>query len=138
MKKSKGLVGASGTAMMFIVLAFLGGCATTYYYEKDAPVETQAVLKWVGKEITTVALDEVGVKWKVKSFVFGSFGTSIVYLPPGPHTLTVNYKSNAGGTNAIHIGENFKSGHTYLLNVVPSGGLFSQSVRLQITEQPAR
>jgi hypothetical protein len=135
MKKSKGLLVC---AVLGAGVVLLAGCATTYHYEQDAPIETQAVLKWMGKEITTVALDEFGVKWKVKSFVFGSFGTSTVYLPPGSHTLTVNYKSKAGKASALHIGESFKAGHTYVLSAVQSGGVFSQSVRLQIIEQSAR
>jgi hypothetical protein len=128
MKKQNIFWGISALALVFIVLA---GCATTYHYEKDAPIETQAVLKWMGKEIKTVALDEVGTNWKVKSFLFGSFGQCTVYLPPGPHTLTVNYKSNLGTANALHVGGNFKAGRTYLLSAMSSG----KSVELSITEQ---
>jgi hypothetical protein len=115
---------------MFVVAALFAGCTTTYQYEKDAPIETQATLKWMGKEIKAVALDEVGANWKVKSFLFGSFGQCVVYLPPGPHTLTVNYKSNFGSADALHVGENFKAGRTYVLSAMPSG----KNITLSITE----
>jgi hypothetical protein len=121
-------------ALTFIVLALFAGCTTTYHYQKDAPVETQAVLKWMGKEIKTVALDEAGANWKVKSFMLGSFGQCIVYLPPGPHTLTVNYKSNLGRADAMHVGANFKAGRTYVLSAMPSGG----NINLNITEAAGR
>ena len=127
------------TLAIVLVLGFImASCKTTYQYEKEAPLETQAILMWTGKEINVVALDEVGVKWKVKSVFFGSLGTSTVYLPPGPHTLTVDYKSNLGKANAIHVGENFKAGRTYLLRAIQSGGLFSSSVSLEIIEQGTR
>jgi hypothetical protein len=132
----KFLFGVSGIAMMFVVLGLFAGCTTTHYYEKEAPIETQAILKWMGKEIKTVALDEVGTNWKVKSFMFGSFGQCIVYLPPGPHTLTVHYKSSLGKADAIHVGADFKAGHTYQLNTQLKGGLFGGSVSLSITEVP--
>jgi hypothetical protein len=124
---------------MFIVVALFAGCTTTYHYEKDAPIETQATLKWMGKEIKTVALDEVGTNWKVKSFMFGSFGQCIVYLPPGPHTLTVNYKeggmltSRVSRADALHVGQNFLPGRTYNLTAQRRGN----SVEVSITEVPA-
>ena len=141
MKRFRFVLGKPFMALlaMVLVLGFtMASCKTTYQYEKGAPPETQAILTWMGKEINVVALDEVGVKWKVKSAFFGSFGTSTVYLPPGPHTLTVDYKSNLGKANAIHVGENFNAGRTYLLTAIPSGGLFSSSISLEITEQGTR
>jgi hypothetical protein len=132
--RKKCLFGTSGAALLFIVMALFAGCTTTHHYEKDAPVETQATLRWVGKEIKTVALDEVGANWKVKSFLFGSFSQCIVYLPPGPHTLTVNYKSNFGRVDALHIGANFKAGSAYVLSAMPGG----KGVTLGITEAAGR
>jgi hypothetical protein len=128
MKKKHGLLGTPVLLLVFGLLA--AGCTSTYQFVKDAPTETQATLRWMGKEIKAVALDEVGVNYKVKSFMFGSFGQCVVYLPPGPHTLTVNYKSNLGSTNAMHIGENFKAGRTYVLSAMPSG----RNITLSITE----
>ena len=129
------------TGMLALTLAFgfiTAGCTTTYQYEKEAPIETQAKLTWMGKEIQAVALDEVGVSWKVKGLM-GSFGTSVVYLPPGPRTLTVDYKSNLGTAYAIHVGANFIAGRTYTLIAKPSmSGLFSSSVTLEIIEQGSR
>jgi hypothetical protein len=119
--------------LMSVIFLVSAGCTTTYHYEKDAPVETQAVLRWMGKEIKTVALDEIGINWKVKSFFFGSFAQCVVYLPPGPHTLTVNYKSSLGRADALHVGENFKAGRTYQLNAMPQG----RNISLSITEAPA-
>ena len=124
------LSGISGAGLMFIVLSFLAGCTTTHHYDKEAPVETQAELRLVGKEIRTVALDEVGANWKVNSLLFGSFSQCVVYLPSGQHTLTVNYKSSLGRADALHVGENFKAGHTYQLNAVPAG----RNVNVSITE----
>jgi hypothetical protein len=128
------MLGTSGMALMFVVMAVFTGCTTTYHYKEDAPVETQATLRWMGKEIRAVALDEVGTSWKSKSFLFGSFSQCVVYLPPGQHTLTVNYKSNFSEANAMHIGENFKAGRSYMLSAIPSG----RKITLSIKEIPGR
>jgi hypothetical protein len=122
-----------------LVMGFvMVSCSTTYHYEKDAPVETQATLKISGPYQTIVALDEVGVKWK------GSFFGNTAILPAGPHTLTVNYKEGGGVLGAIaktdswsvyakHLSQNFLPGHTYNLTAQRTG----DSVTFDLTEVPA-
>jgi hypothetical protein len=71
MMKKNGVFWRAPVLLPVLAILLAGaGCSTTYHYEKDAPVETQAALMWMGKEIKAVALDEAGVSWKVKSFLF--------------------------------------------------------------------
>jgi hypothetical protein len=133
-KKSKGLLVC---AVLGAGVVLLAGCASTYHYSNEAQPEQEAVLKIVESELTVVALDEVGVKWKGKTF-----GGSTVYLPAGPHTLTVNYKKGSSllafygkgevtTAPALHVSGNFLPGHTYLLN----SGSYGNMVNPSITDQ---
>jgi hypothetical protein len=135
MKNNKSFRKAPVLVLASVIALVFAGCTTTYHYQKGAAAETQATLKVAGSVLTVVALDEVGVKWK------GSLLGNTVYLPAGPHTLTVNYKKGSsvmafygmGSTqsaNAMHIGENFLPGHTYQLASGSGGG----SVAITITD----
>lgn len=126
--QKKCLLGTPALALVFIVLS---GCATTYHYDKETLPEQQAILKIVGPYQIIVALDEVGVKWK-SAGMMASLVHNTVYMPAGPHTLTVNYKEGSGlmafyghGTqkraDAMHVSQNFLPGHTYNITLNIAG-----------------
>jgi hypothetical protein len=130
--QKKYLLGTSCLLLMFVMVLF-AGCAHTYHFNKETPPEQQATLKIVGPYQRIVALDEVGVKWKSAAFM-ASIIHNTVKLPAGPHTLTVNYKEGSGlmaatsRADAMHVGENFLPGHTYMLTAQRIGNAVNLSL----------
>jgi hypothetical protein len=120
--------------LVSVITAVFTGCTSAkfYYFEDGAAVETQAVLKIVTPGLVVVKCDEIRVNWKGLSFA-----DTTVYLPPGPHILTVEfsiydsfaYRSSItptgefAGTDMMgskrtvnaHLGDNFVAGRTYQL-----------------------